>query len=161
MPPDSAVYNPILVRNKRGPGRPGPRDGAVWPQNASLATTNIFLAVPEVMLLTFMNPNPPVSWPFEFRVGAVVGFPTPVLGNTIRLNGLYISTRISKYLLCSPARAIFRPYPISSCGDRRCRKSVKRGAPQPNVAVGPHSIQAAGLSMSCCVGSILPFTSVR
>jgi hypothetical protein len=30
-------------------------------QNAILATTSVFLAVPAAMLLTFMNPNPPVS----------------------------------------------------------------------------------------------------
>ena len=35
------------------------------PQNAILATTNKFRAVPDAMSLTFINPNPPVSSPFE------------------------------------------------------------------------------------------------
>jgi hypothetical protein len=46
-----------------------PLEGALPGQNAILATTNIFLAVPDAMLLTFINPNSPGSQPIRVVTG--------------------------------------------------------------------------------------------
>jgi len=87
------------------------------------------------MLLTFMIQTRR-KLAIRFRVGAVIWFPTPVFGNTIRLNGLYISTHLKKISgFFRLRRATLRPNPISSCGVRPLASRCKRGAPQPKVPV--------------------------
>ena len=55
-----------LYDDERGPVKEFPKTNRraiipLRPQNAMRATTSMFLAVPAAMLLTFINPNPPVS----------------------------------------------------------------------------------------------------
>jgi len=128
----------------------------IYHQNAILATTNIYLAVPDAMLFHVQEAEPPVSRPSE--LGLVFGLPTPMFRKTMRLNGLYISHAnfieavqllARQHKSSTQSDLLLRVSPLAKIAITRRAAAECRGR--------PHSVQAAWLRISCLVGSIFPF----